>query len=140
MTPSLAFRLLVVLSVVLGFATVGVDLLLTDLIPPELTKAIEKESMLGVMETHPFISLAILLPWIIAAFVGLIGIFLFKRWGRTLSLYSTALGFIIVPFLGPSASSGLSYALDEASFTLWGAVLALAYFSPISELFKVGNR
>lgn len=139
MTPSLAFRLLVILSIVLGFASMGVDLL-TDLVSPELTNTIEKESMLGVMETHPFILLAILLPWIIAALVGVIGIFLFKRWGRTLSLYSTAIGFLIVPFLGSVASSGLSYALDQASFTLWGAVLAVAYFSPISELFKVENR
>lgn len=93
---------------ILGFSSVGVDLLLTNLISPELTNAIEKESMVGVMAIHPFISFSILLPWIIAGIVGTIGIFLLKRWGRTLSFYSTVLGLLIVPFLGPVASSGLS--------------------------------
>ena len=72
----------------------------------------------------------------VAALAGVVGIFLFKRWGRALSLYSTALGFLLVPFIGPGVYSGLTSALDEVSFTLWGAVLAMAYFSPLAERFR----
>jgi hypothetical protein len=134
------FRTLVALSVILELASVGVDLLFTDLISPELAIAIEKEPTSDIFENHPFISLAILIPYFVAAFAGVVGILLFKHWGRALSLYSTVLGCFIFPFLGSIASSGLSYALDDAAYTLWGAALALAYFSPISERFKVENR
>jgi hypothetical protein len=140
MPLSLTFRLLVVLSVILGFSSAGVDLFFTDLIPPDISAALEKTSTLGLLESHPFISLAVLLPWLVAAFAGVIGLFLFKRWGRALSLYSTALGFFLFPFFGPVVSSGVSYALDEAAITLWGAALAVAFFSPISERFRVENR
>jgi hypothetical protein len=134
------FRLFVVLSVILGLAGVSVDSFFNDLVSSGLAKALESEPSLGVVDEHPFISLAILLPWLVAALAGVVGIFLFKRWGRTLSLYSTVFGFFITPFLGSFAGSGLSSALDEASFTLWGAALAMSYFSSVSEHFEIKNR
>jgi len=133
------FRLIIGLSVALELASEGVDYLWPDL-SPEIASAIEKDQMFGLIESYPLISLAILLPWLVGAFAGVVGVFLFKLWGRALSLYSTVLSFFIAPFLGPVAYSGLSNALDEASITLWGVVLALAYFSPISERFKTENR
>ena len=139
MTPPHIFRLFVVLSVTFGLAGVGVDFLFTGLLSPGLASALESEPSLGVVDEHPFIALAILVPWLIAAFAGVVGIFLFKHWGRTLSLYSTTVGFFIAPFLGPVAGSGLSSALDEASITLWGAALAMSYFSSISERFEARN-
>ena len=140
MPQPLIFRSLVILSLILEVAAEGVDLLFPDIISHELANAVEKEPMSDIFENHPFISLAILIPYLVAAFAGIIGILLFKHWGRALSLYSTVLGCFIFPFLGSIASSGLSYTLDEAAYTLWGAALASAYFSPISERFKVENR
>jgi len=134
------FRLFVVLSVILGLAGACVDSFFTNLVSSSLVKALESEPSLGVVDEHPFISLAILLPWLVAALAGVVGIFLFKRWGRTLSLYSTVFGFFITPFLGSFAGSGLSSGLDEASFTLWGVALAMSYFSPVSERFEIKNR
>jgi hypothetical protein len=137
MPQPLIFRSFVLLSLIFEFAAEGVDLVFTDLISPELASAIEKEPMSGVIEIHPFISLAILVPYFVAAFAGAVGIFLFEHWGRALSLYSTVLGCFIFPFLGSIASSGLSYALGEAAYSLWGAALALAYLSRMSERFKL---
>jgi hypothetical protein len=140
MPLSITFRLLIGLSVTLGLSSVGVDLFFTDIIPSDLSAAIERASALSLVESYPLISLAVLLPWLLASFAGVIGLFLFKQWGRSLSLYSTALGFFLFPFFGPVVSSGVSYALDEAAITLWGAALAVAFFSPISERFRGENR
>ena len=71
----------------------------------------------------------------VAWLAGLVGLFRFKRWARSLSLYSTLAGFLIAPFMGAYLSSGLETSLFDASTTLWGAVLALSYFSAVSDRF-----
>lgn len=83
-----------------------------------------------------WLSIAVVGGLIIVWLAGLVGLFLFKRWGRTLSLYSTAAEFLIYPFQGPSLSSALEATFFEASILVWGAVLALAYFSSVSERFR----
>jgi len=72
---------------------------------------------------------------VITWLVGFVGLFFFKRWARSLSLYSTLAGFLIYPFIGAPLSSGLEAALLEASTTIWGAILALSYFSAIDDRF-----
>ena len=75
---------------------------------------------------------------------GFIGMFLFRQWGRTLSLW-TAIGF---PLLGTVVSVALdntvhvmpSSAVATAAASLsqlaWGAALAVAYYSPLSLAFR----
>jgi uncharacterized membrane protein len=74
---------------------------------------------------------ALVMAWVI----GLVGLFRFRRWGRSLSLYTTAAGIIIAPLAGASLSSGLESGLYEASAIIWGGILALSYFSPVSDRF-----
>ncbi len=66
---------------------------------------------------------------------GLWGLFRFKRWGRTLSFYSTVAGLILLPFMGPDLSSSFESTIAEISAMTWGAILAVAYFSPLGDLF-----
>lgn len=75
----------------------------------------------------------------IAALAGFIGLFWFKSWARSVSLYSTILGFIILPFFGSVLQSGVESMLTEVSATLWGMILTLSYFSTVSERFHVKN-
>jgi uncharacterized protein YqgC (DUF456 family) len=77
-------------------------------------------------------ALILLAMWI----TGVVGMWSFKRWGRSLSLYSTIAALIAVPLFGPTLSSGLESALFEAATLCWGAVLALAYYSVVSARFN----
>ena len=140
MTQANLFRLFVGLSIAFGIAGAAVDYCFTGLLSEDLANALENEPSTGIVYEHPFVSLAILIPWLIAAVVGVVGFFLFKPWGRALSLYTSVLGVFITPFLGSFAASGLSSTLSETSFTLWGAALAMAYFSSASERFDAKNR
>ena len=74
----------------------------------------------------------LLIPWM----AGITGLFLFKRWGRSVSLGATLATLVLYPFLGATLSSGLESALFEASTLCWGAALALAYYSTISAKFE----
>ena len=63
---------------------------------------------------------------------GLVGLFLLRSWGRSVSLYSTGAGLLLYLFSGPELLSPLESVLFEVSTLLWGAVLALSYYSPIA--------
>lgn len=79
--------------------------------------------------------ISLLMAFIVAVIVGLVGLFKYKARGRSLSLYTTLAGLAISPFLGSSLSSGLETSLSEAATMLWGVILALSYFSPVSKRF-----
>jgi hypothetical protein len=82
---------------------------------------------------------AIVLPVaaILAALMlaGTVGLFQFKRWGRTLSLWLTAIGLALSWSFGVVLSGGLEWMLHDAAMMLWGAALACAYWSPLAARF-----
>lgn len=75
---------------------------------------------------------AILGVWMLVSTVGL---FCFKRWGRTLSLWLTAIGLALSWSFGVVLSGGLEWMLHDAAMMLWGAALACAYWSPLAARF-----
>lgn len=76
------------------------------------------------------------LPLLLAGLVSVVGLLLFWRFSRPLALVSTVLGEILLPFFGPTIESGWVSMLDDCAGILWGAALALAYFSPARESFE----
>jgi hypothetical protein len=70
------------------------------------------------------------------ALAGTAGLFLFRRWGRRLSTWTSILALSTYPFLGPFLHSGWGTLCIDASMMLWGAALAMAYFSPIRARFE----
>lgn len=72
----------------------------------------------------------------VAWLIGFVGLFRFKAWARSLALYSTLASTFVHAFLGLSLSSGLTSMLYEGSAMLWGAILALSYFSAVSARFE----
>lgn len=89
-------------------------------------------------------ALAVALPYLLIAALGvqvatIAGLCLFKRWARSLSLWLTVAGLLLVPFAGATVAWGLESALWEASTLLWGAILAAAYWSPVRTAFGDGD-
>lgn len=86
--------------------------------------------LLGVLLV---VSIAVLLA-------GLVGLYRLRRWGRSLSLWSTVLYLPLMPALGPSLETGLESMLMQLTSVLWGGLLALAYCSPVSVAFDRAGR
>jgi hypothetical protein len=138
LTPSVFRRLLlvyagtVVLGVVVGLGDIGAGY------SPLLKAAYESEP--GWMDEMSFWGLASVLTVVLVYFGALIasltGLYLFRRWGRTLALWCTAGGLLLSAMMGPILSGGLETMLGELATTLWGSLLALAYFGPISTAFS----
>ena len=127
------FRLFVVLSFLLPVVAMGVDVLFPTLISRALTEAVQAEAVPLFLDSWWFIVVTIAL--VAAALAGSVGMLLFKRWARSLSLWSTAFVLVYLPFIGTIVESGLAASLYEASSMLWGAALAAAYLSTLRHRF-----
>lgn len=128
------FRVLVVLQFVISIAAVAVVFLPAGY-SQELEAAYAAEPVTWLVDGG-WLSIVVVGLFLVAWLASQIGLFLFKRWGRTLSLYFTVAEFILTPFQGPTLSSALESTLLDTSMLLWGAMLALAYFSTVSNRFE----
>lgn len=129
------FRLLLVLYIILGVANGAAAWYFPDLVSPALQAASEAEGEGWHVANLP-LSIWLLLPWGVGNFAGLVGMFMFKSWGRSCSLVFTVVDILLLPSMGTSVLSWLDYGLMELGIMVWGAILALAYYSPVSSLFS----
>lgn len=132
MSPTI-FRSLIIFSVLLGIASAAIDAIVPNLIPSSLAQAYENVPTPAIFDNPLW--LAFLVVFLLLASASTLGLLFFKRWARMLSLYTTVFGYVIYPFLGLTLASGWANALSEVSATIWGAVMAIAYFSSLSERF-----
>ena len=104
-------------------------------VSPMLVDAYLQSAPAWLSDENP-LAIALMLGGITVLIVGYVGLWSFQRWGRALSLWGTVIGCLLTPLFGPSVSGGLSTAFYDISMLLLGAVLALAYASPVAERFR----
>ena len=87
-------------------------------------------------QRYPGAAVALLLPLLLADLAGIVGLFWFRPWGRTLALLTTLARMCIDPWSSVAATTWAHALLYDVSTLLWGAALALAYFSAESARFR----
>jgi hypothetical protein len=92
------------------------------------------------MNDHLWLMLALFIPYLVVTVAGMVGMVRFRSWGRSVSFWSTVVGFALCSFFGVDLSSSWAMALGQTGEMLWGALLALAYFSPLSREFTDAPR
>ena len=83
-----------------------------------------------------WLSMPLLVLSVVGLCSGFVGLYLFKSWGRSLSLAMTVLGTVITLLIGPNLTSPLEDAVGETLAFLWGAILAAAFWSPVAHRFS----
>jgi hypothetical protein len=78
----------------------------------------------------------LVVPLFAAVVVSWIGLWRLWRPSRRLYLVTVALGIIATMLVGPQVSSGIGWALQTVASIVTGSILALVYFSPLSEVFE----
>jgi len=68
-----------------------------------------------------------------AKLISTLGLFLFLSWGRWLLLAAVAISVAMVPFSGMAVAPPLDSFWGSLAGLTDGAILALAFFSPIAE-------
>jgi hypothetical protein len=142
MSPAMTsakFRFLIILSVLCPLASAFAGMYAEDLdISLRLKSAFEAEPIpLAMLPLWQSAALGIATTALVV--VSALGLYAYRRWGRALSLWSTVLLMPMLWMTGPIMQTPLESALDMTSSMLYGAVLALAYWSPISARFDAGK-
>ena len=132
------FRQLIVLSIVLGFASLAASFYPTDY-TDAIATAYGETPPGWLLSGQPLAIALILLLWciVIASYIGL---YRLTSWGRSLALWSTIAALALYPTIGPMLETPWEAMLVDASTMLWGAILALAYFSPVASRIGSGHR
>lgn len=73
---------------------------------------------------------------IVFAIISFIGLLLFKSWAKLLYLAGFVLIIPLDPFMDVTVYSGVSQIFYDLSMIASGAILALLYFSPVSEFYR----
>ena len=128
------FRMAFVLSYALSLLSAATALMAESWMPAPLQEYLERERN-AEFSAGDGVLIAVLLPFLMITFVSFVAMLKFWRWSRELAVASSVLGFLLIPFLGPTVEPGISTALNYLSSMLYGAVIALAYFSPAAEWF-----
>jgi hypothetical protein len=129
------FRRLLLLYVALIVAEIAVAIFAPTGYSDALSEAFENEPQPMLLDNLGLL-VALGLPVGVAAIAGLVGLYLFKAWGRVLSLVATIAELVVLIFTGPALYGAAEYMLWEASTLVWGAILALAYYSPVAIHFE----
>ena len=130
------FKGLLISSVILGVGAGTIDLMLPQLLPEPFASAQSLQNAAVSESSLALVQFAFAIAILICLVASSVGLYLFRSWGRPLAVGTTLAGVALLPFAGAVADSGLASAMAELSSMLWGAVLAVAYFSSLSKNFK----
>jgi hypothetical protein len=133
------FRLLVLFNALLIPAAMFVSSYDVRLLPPEQQAWLATrvnllstplQSIAGIVSFTAFIALCI----------GLAGLLAFQGWARWLTLAATIAIYVPMPLSGTIVLSGFAYTMDSVAAILWGVLLAVAYWAPVSVEFESRAR
>jgi hypothetical protein len=103
-------------------------------LPPELKNFANGRSQ--VLSIGSAIWLTVLgLGMLVATVVSVIGLFVFWRPARPLTLFLAVVGLSLTPLSGPVVESGLTCLFHDLTMVLQGVIITLAYFSPVKDHF-----
>ena len=135
MEPSVKlFRGLMLTALVLALLDLVVTFALPELVPEPLRQADEQITD-GVSTAALTIKVIIFIAFVSACIVAFVGLYRFRPWAPITNVVLSVASLFIWLVLGYNLSSGLAQALSDAASMVWGAVLALAYFTPIRSKF-----
>jgi len=130
------FRALLIISIVLSIIGAFIDFIIPGLLPESLSSAYEAYA--ATEASMPAIIIAGLasIVLMVVAVIATVGLLVLQRWARSLALWSTVVSFLMYPLLGAMLQSGLAVMLAYIAMALWGAALAMAYYSDVKSHFQ----
>ena len=137
MKPKNAFRATLAASFVCGAAYGLVSLGGEQYLPVVLRDYLEQKYA-AELTTSQVVDVAIGFLYIVAAVVNLVFLFRFRAAARPWALFLTLASLPLYILFGPWIETGVGLYLSEMTAVLWGAVLALMYCRPVSDLFDSG--
>ena len=135
MAPITVLRTLIIVELVSALLGTYADIALQSTFPLELQAYLLTESQgpLGAGDVLKGVVFGALLVAVVVAWVGL---WLLKRWARTLYTTLVVISLVVTLFLGPVVTSALGAALYSISSLAGGVILGLLWFSELRGSFE----
>jgi hypothetical protein len=133
-----SFRVLVVGSVGCMLFALLLSFLTESLLPAEHQLYLQRRAAETGERDLAMLSLGI--PVLVLGLVSALGLFRLWAWARVLAVIVTAAFVALTPLVGVIVDSGWVGMFSEISTLLWGAVLAAAYWSPVSAHFASESK
>jgi predicted ferric reductase len=117
------------------FAAIFIGVIERQYLPDSLKVYLEEitKADMTLAETVNFFVITIAL---VAYLISSVGLLFYKGWGRWLYLYSTIVGFVVGPLLGPTIGTPFAGTLDDLCSVLVGLTIGVIYFSDAKKLFE----
>ena len=129
------FRLLLTAWVVVEILDGVVSEASVSSLPAPLRDYVQAQSEAN-LTTGEIVASIIAILTLIAFVVSIIGLYLFWRPARPLTVITLVLALIYTVLAGPTVELGLATSLDELGAVLWGIILALIYLPPAKDWFE----
>jgi hypothetical protein len=141
MSNKAIFRLAVIGILVFDFTIVGMGMFFDngeldaswELLP-------EFFDWFSIIENHLVVSISILVAILAVSIVSLVGVLLFKPWGRGFYLVTTLLMFPVSVIAGPAIYYGWETALFDLASMFHGAIILSMFLQPIASEFSGVNK
>jgi len=127
------FRILVIVGFLLGIAGM-VDTVFPSLLPSD-ARALFDAAKTKPVETYWKFMATLSVVFSLAQLVAIVGVILFRRWGRHAYTILTVGGILLLPFYQVLIASGFSSMFGAASTVVAGMVITLMYLPPVREFF-----
>lgn len=128
------YRALILASIATGIAGGLTDSMIPSAVPTILSEAFDEYS--DTLPESGFLTIGIAsIVLLLVGIISTVGLYFFRPWAPFLAVFATVLAYPFSVLIGPTVISGWSWALFDMSSALWGAVLALTFFSHIKNHF-----
>jgi hypothetical protein len=136
MTHATILRALIVVELASALLGIYADIALQSSLPAPLHAYLTAQSQ-GPLTIGGALTFAILVPMFAALVVAWVGLWLLKRWARTLYTALIVVFLVVTLFLGPVVASALAAMLYTVSSIAAGVILGLVWLSELRGRFEV---
>jgi len=132
-------RGLVIAEVLVLFLAVAISLYMEQYLPQVLQEYLNQELENSLIEENMFFFSILAFAVLLIYLASIVGILLIKSWAKNLYILSLVLGFIAMPFIGPTVEHSFAQALTDLGLLISGAIAALLLFTG-SAFNKLNNE
>ena len=129
-------RILIVLNWVTAIAAGTVAGITSKYLPMELIAFQENQRQVTQLQWVVFVIEGFLL---LLSVINSIGLFLFRRWARSMLVPLYVLALLLLPSNAVYIQTGWTKMLFNLSYLVSGMIIAIVFFSPLAEAFNRGS-
>jgi len=133
------YRQLIIAIFLLVIIDMAIDQLVPSLIPPQMhdvDEAYQQASVSGQSMSGLLLASVVPLGYLGASFVGLAGLYFFRRWSLWLNVALIIVAPVLWFSIGYSLSSWVTGFMSQWIATCIGVALAVAYLTPLKSEFR----